>query len=420
MKSTRGIRIGLTALVLTGGPASGALAETETTLNPILRIGSEFRDRVLFSRQMEDYDVVTSVVPKVLLSLESSRISSDLSLSVGREFFARERDLDATIQFHMLEASVELSPRWSMGLEADFSETYSIEQELETSGLVVDRSRRRSWIAHPSISIKLNERTTLIPSCLLTWSEYENPVLIDTRSQTGLLQLSRELINEKTVLSMATGVSVLAYQPEESFADLDSIESAFGGMSIRHEFSETFQFNASVGYRYMRRGLDLSLQDEHGEHIDGHALEASARLTREFELFIVDLAATRGIANTPRGFTTIQNRANLTVSFHPLETLALYINGQCLNSETFLWVEDLGSERDIDSILTEGTAGIARLLGRHFMVELFYRHTLFMDEIRDSDIDNHYVVLNVLAHWKPIEELSAVTFQGSRYGIRTY
>lgn len=420
MRTFRGIRIGLAALVLVVGPASGSLAGTETTLNAILRVGSEFRDRVQFSRQIEDYDVVTSVVPKVLLSVESSRISSDLSLSVGREFFARERDLDATTQFHILEASAELSPRWSMGLGADFSETHSIEQELETSGLVVDRSRRRNWTTHPSISIELNERTTLIPSCLLTWSQYENPALINYRSQNGLLQLSRELINEKTTFSMVMGVSVLDYQPEESSVDLDSITSAYGGMSIRHEFSNAFQFDASVGYRYMRRGLAPSFQDEHGEHVDGHTSEASVSLTREFELFIIDLAATRGIANSPRGFTTIQNRGNLTLSFHPLETLALYVNGHCLNSETFLWVEDLGSDRDINSILTEGTAGIARLLGHRFMVELFYRYTLLMDEIRDSDIDNHYVVLNVLAHWKPIEDFSDVAFQGSRYGIRNY
>ncbi|MEW6441257.1 MAG: hypothetical protein AB1640_10030 [bacterium] len=389
------IRAGwLVAMLFWCSPATGS-ADTQIRLNPLLAVQEDYRSNVLFTAQDREEDFVTVLAPKLEGWLEGDRARGEVSLGIEHELYARQDGLDATNQLYSLSGSVDASERWAAGADASFNEDHSIEREVTALGIAVDRHRRRLWTAEPFVSVALGERTSLAPRAIFTWGEYRDPALRDYRTEGGALRFTRELADRKTTVSAEVGGSRWDYDPE-------SVTSGNFLASLEHAFSDTLTVEGALGYRYLRQSL--------GEVEEDHALEAVFRMFKEFRPLSLELIASRGVITSPVGAAIQQNRANMTLSLNPYEPLAFYFVGHWVGSDSLL------SGSEIDSDVFQGTPGLAWLLGRRLVAELYYRFLHLSNHSSGNEIDGHIVAVAVRLQWQPVEDIAALPFEGMRYG----
>lgn len=377
-----------------------AWAATEVSVNPIVEVLGEYRSNVFFVEGGDEEDLVTVLFPAIEGTLNTERLSSSLYLSAQRELFLNQGEMDATNQFHLLKVLFELDPKWSFGSKCSFGEDHGTERALAETGILIRRSTRRRWSPTVSMAYAFDERTALNSIFYATWNEYEDPRLLDFRTQTGMLALSRELGHRIPTLWTEAGVSHWDY-PVRSFL------SAILRASIERRISEILTFDASIGYRYIR-GSD-------GDSSEEHNVEAALGLAKDFESFRLELLGDRRIVPSPLGFPVVQNRGNLTLVWRPLARLSGYLAGHALHTEA------VRKDDGLESQSLEGTLGFGFLAHRTVAIGLYYQYLRYDNRIRDSEIDGHYVTLNIRVQMETIPDaVVTAPLRAERYVIHEY
>ena len=114
-------------------------------------------------------------------------------------------------------------------------------QELLTSGLVIGRTPRQSFLAGPGITYNLTERLLATASYNFNRVLYQSPQFTDYTSHQAGLNFTYLLKNEKTSLISNNIVSETLYAGGNNYKSMGIY------VGVNHKFSENWDVNLMSG-----------------------------------------------------------------------------------------------------------------------------------------------------------------------------
>ena len=258
------------------------------------------------NRDNQKGDFVSSVTPTIDFSNEGKGLALSGSYSLNSRYYSHEPELGYTGHNGNIGIQLDLSQRSAIS----FSDLVSYSKDTrETDGIGIQTSRTGilSNNATVALSHRLTGRTSLTLRGSDSFSKYDESSLIDSRTDSGGIDLSRQLNSSRSVNASYTYTN---FHFENRGGDDVHTQSFQIGLS--EQFSSDISLTLSGGAVYS------------GEIGDKYDWTAQTSLSKKYEMSSIALAYSRGVA-TSSGLTdeiTINDRGSLTF----LQTLSKSMN----------------------------------------------------------------------------------------------
>jgi len=342
---------GLIALVVAANPPSPADA-AEWKIDPRIELRSGYNDNISLRTDDELSSPEIIVKPATLFSYETptSGISGDLGFQVRR--YTEESDLNDEIgrldvkSFHRMENT-------ELGFNFDLIKDTTLDDQLEQTGVALDRVDRWRVDLNPTWGYAFSERSSMQLGYTYTNVDYdndENSNFFNYTTNLGTFSLSR-ILSER-----ATGSVIFQYGSSDNDAD---VESTYAGVSggADYRFSETLTGSVFAGIRRTEskatRNTFVPVQDENnniifvpvssGTREDDYGYIFSGSLSKAFLRGNTSFSATRDISNDISGFLLQVTQLRWASLYRFSETLSGQLDLSYYQSET---ANGVGRNRD--------------------------------------------------------------------------
>lgn len=256
--------------------------------------------------QNKEGDFITSVAPQFEIVDEQEKFRFNALYRLNSRYYVRHTDTNYTSHNATLGMNMNISH--NLSLRTNDSISYA-EDSLEVSDTEIQIGQ--TGIISNNFSIIVNQRISPLSTANITFnnsiSEYKNPALIDTRTDSAALAWAYEWAVDT---SLTTTYSFSKYYFDTNGGN--NTESHNLSLGIAERLSPTLSFNLSSGIVY-RPALD--------EHFDWIA---GANLTKAFERSSLNISYTRA-TTTASGLT---NEINMRdgISMRWIRTLSASFN----------------------------------------------------------------------------------------------
>jgi hypothetical protein len=217
--------------------ANGAMA-ADWSIVPSVTQKSEFDSNLNMSYTNPLSDYVFSLQPMVNFNYttEISQLQGHLGL-FGQHYITNS-NIDHIDQNYQINGRYQALPRLNLSLASSYISDTTLLSELLTSGLVIGRTPRQSFVLGPGVTYNLTER--LLGSISYNFNRvlYQAPQYTDYTSHQAGLNFTYMLRNEKTSLISNNIVRETLYAGGNTFKSLGIY------VGVTHKFTE--RWNASV------------------------------------------------------------------------------------------------------------------------------------------------------------------------------
>ena len=220
-------------LVLGGStPGRGA----DWVVLPGIELKSEYLSNINNSPTFKESDYIFSARPNVAFSYNSEITKLEGKLALLGLAYMQNSGLDRINQYYWLDGSHKATPRLSLSLTTAFITDSTANQELITSGTVINRQSRTSIAVNPGLSYFLTERLSTSVGYGFYAVDYQSGNYNNNNTQSGnynnyntqfLTNGFDYLLNEKTTLlsrltatysKYKTGNTISALGPQIGFS----------------------------------------------------------------------------------------------------------------------------------------------------------------------------------------------------------
>ncbi|HID30053.1 MAG TPA: hypothetical protein EYP19_08620, partial [Desulfobacterales bacterium] len=161
--------------------------------------------------------------------------------------YQRQDELDSVQQTYGLSGTLSPSTLLQLNLSGRYAYDYTFASTLEESGVVAERSRRRSTTVAPGSTIVLTPRNTLELSYQFNKTEYDLEDYDDYVVHGPNLTLSHDLKNERTRFLCVLGGNWTNFDQNDQDVRQRTYRAQVG---VDHQWTETLQVTLTAGAGY--------------------------------------------------------------------------------------------------------------------------------------------------------------------------
>lgn len=216
------------------------------TVIPSLKLRETYDDNVFF-KDVSDFEHLISPG----LAVKAKRDTAELELR-GRcdiSEYADHSELNTVEQAYGLSASALLNPLLEISLSGDYVNDYTFHSALEESGLVAERSKRKSVTLGPRVSVVVAPRYTLLFDYVFEKTEYSFEDYADYWMHGLTVTLGHDLLEEQTSIFFGGGAHMVDFDRWVGQLRQYSYR-AFAG--LRHGFTENLHLSLRGGARHTK------------------------------------------------------------------------------------------------------------------------------------------------------------------------
>lgn len=218
---------------------------SDWSIVPQVDVGAKYDSNINFNFVGRQHDFIFNTAPSVDFNYASEATKLTGHLGLDGQVYVNHGNLDTINQYYRLLGSQQVAPRLALNFRGSYTLDSTLTNELETSGFIMNRSRRRAFDAAPGLSFNLTERALLQVTYDFNRVNYQSPQYVDYTGQTVNIGLNYLLKNAKTTVS---GVYLLR------FIEYPSIENFYRNMGtyigLDHKFTEDWSLSAFAGLNY--------------------------------------------------------------------------------------------------------------------------------------------------------------------------
>lgn len=208
---------------------------------PAITQRSEFNSNLNLSPTNVLSDYIFSLQPTADFNYttEISQLQGHLGL-LGQHYISHP-SVDHIDQNYQINGRYQATPKVNLWLNSSYINDSTLLQELLTSGLVIGRTPRQSFVVGPGLSYNLTERLTATASYNFNRILYQASQYTDNTSHQAGLNFTYLLKNEKTTLISNNIVRESLYPGNNNFKSIGIYIGA------NHKISERWDVNLMSG-----------------------------------------------------------------------------------------------------------------------------------------------------------------------------
>jgi hypothetical protein len=236
---------------------SNLAVAADWSLVPAVTQRSEFNSNLNYDFRHPISDYIFTLQPAVDFNYTSeiSQLQGHLGLT-GQHFIAQSH-IDHVDQNYQINGRYQAAPRINLSLNTSYMVDTTLQEELLTSGLVMSRTPRQSFMAAPALTYNITERLLGAVNYNFNRVLYQDPHYTDYTNHQAGLNLTYLLKNERTTLINNNIVRETLYAGGNIFRSLGVY---LGGI---HKFSERWDVSLMSGvnisfFSFNTRVLDFS------------------------------------------------------------------------------------------------------------------------------------------------------------------
>lgn len=225
--------------------APGLAEARNNTVTPSVTVDTRYDSNVRFrgSRENSEGDFVASVTPRIEFARRGQHYGVRGFYSLTADYYTDNSDLNNLSHSAGLNFDAQLSRKWRFNI-GDRVDYYEDSLRAVGEGILVERTDILSNTAYASISRQMSTKTGLTLSVSDRIQEFDNPALVDSRTDSGTLTASHAYSQ--------TGTANLSYSyTVYDFDTEDSKITAHGvGFGLREAVSSSMTLELGGGAEY--------------------------------------------------------------------------------------------------------------------------------------------------------------------------
>ena len=242
------------AIIMSLWAADLAVA-ADWSLVPSVTQKSEFNSNLnlTFTNPISDYIFTLTPAADFNYNTEITQLQGHLGLS-GQHYLTNS-NLDHIDQNYQINGKYQATPKVNLSLNTSYIVDTTLLEELLTSGLVIGRSPRTSFLANPGMTYNITERLSSTINYNFTRVLYQAPQYTDYTTHQMGLTFNYLLRNERTTLTNNNIVRETLYPGGNSYKTLGVY------LGANHKFTENWEFNLLGGMNINKSDFATQVQD---------------------------------------------------------------------------------------------------------------------------------------------------------------
>ncbi len=225
------------------------------SLVPAVTQRSEFNSNINydFSRPVSDY--IFTLQPAVDFNYTTDIGQLQGHLGLYGQHFITQSQIDHIDQNYQINGRYRATPRINLSLNTSYIVDTTLREELLTSGLVMSRTPRQSFMAAPALTYNITERLLGAVNYNFSRVLYQDPHYNDYTNQQAALNFTYLLKNERTTLINNNILRETLYAGGNTFR---SVGIYLGGI---HKLSERWDASLMSGVNISFFSFNTQVQD---------------------------------------------------------------------------------------------------------------------------------------------------------------
>lgn len=236
-----GTRAWVALAIFIGLGATNLAVAADWSLVPSITQKSEFNSNLnlTYTKPLSDYILSLQPVVDFNYITEISQLQGHLGL-FGQHYLTNS-NLDHIDQNYQINGKYQITPKVNLSLNSSYIVDSTLIQELLTSGLVIGRTPRQSFLASPGVTYNITERLLSTVNYNFNRVLYQSPQFTDYTNQQLGLTFNYLMKNERTTLTNTNIVRAYLYPGSNIYKTLGIY---LGG---NHKFREDWELNLLGG-----------------------------------------------------------------------------------------------------------------------------------------------------------------------------
>jgi len=223
-------------------------------VKPYLAVRGEYNDNIFFIPEDEVDDYILTIKPGIEFTERTERLEAKLSGEVAPFFYADNPDLNDVDQDYRGRIGYQFTPRLNGRADAFFIVDNLPDRDILSTGLVQSIDRRKRYHLGAGTNFLLSEKAAVDVSYDFNRDDWDKDV-IDQEDLTSNVVNSGFIYNLGDWLEAATGRMNFGYANYEY--DTSETDSIYGGVGLKHFFSEIVTLEVDVGVRFVDSEFDV-------------------------------------------------------------------------------------------------------------------------------------------------------------------
>jgi len=373
------------------------VSAAEYRMAPGLRVRETYDDN-LFLKSIDDFE------HRIAGSLEMGARSERAELTIKGNWdvseYQRHDELDTVDQIYQVSGSIAPSPTVELHVSGAYVDDYTFTSTLEETGLVADRSKRRSATVKPGMTWVWDLRDRAELSYTFGQTKYDLASYPDYEVHGLDLLWSHGLTNERTDMLFQLGGNRADYET----AGEDTQQRTYHVLAgMDHRFTETLEVRLTTGIRYSepqfpRVEVFMATPNFFMPRVktvkeDKTGWLADGILRWHDERFSISAAINRDVIPSIYGENITRDRVYCSLLYRWSERLHWRISTGYNRSETDGYVTDIKQQTySVDT-------GLGYQLTEHAGLGLGYSYLWTENRINNDSDDRNRIFLELTTEW---------------------
>lgn len=240
----------LLGLIL-GGVTAGEATDWAMVLD--LETKGQYSSNINYSARNRQSDYILSAQPRAAFQYNSEITRLEGSLALLGLHYLSNSSLDRINQYYRLGGTHQLTPRFGLRLGLNYSSDSTLQEELTTSGVFINRSLRTALGLSPGVSVALTERLSTFIDYGFNYTDYQSRQYYSNYRTHSLSNGFDYILNEKTVLRSFITASYIKYNTDNTISSLGA------QLGFNHKFTENLDLSLMAGATFQRIKSNISV-----------------------------------------------------------------------------------------------------------------------------------------------------------------
>ncbi|MFZ2087114.1 MAG: hypothetical protein WAU47_00940 [Desulfobaccales bacterium] len=225
--------------------ACGPAFAGDWSVVPQVDLGAKYDSNINFNYIGKQSDFIFNLAPSVDFNYTSETSKLTGRLGLDGLVYVKDPSLDTINQYYSVFGQKKVAPRLALNLTGGYTLDSTLNEELISSGFIMNRTRRQALEAAPGLEFNLSERALLRAGYRFNRVNYQDPSYVNYSQHTVNLGLNYLLKNAKTTV-MGTVLG--------RYIDYPQIGNAYRNvgtyLGVDHKFTEDWTLSLFTGLNY--------------------------------------------------------------------------------------------------------------------------------------------------------------------------
>ncbi len=221
---------------------------------PQLDLGAKYDSNINFNFIGRQHDFIFNVSPSVDFNYASEINKLTGHLGLDGLTYVKYGNLDSINQYYNISGQHQVAPRLNLTFAGGYTMDATKNEELITSGFVMNNSRRQSLNAAPGLSYDLTERASLQLGYAYSMTNYQSQGSMSNNQSQGYNNYFTHTVNLGLNYLLKNAKTTLTATMVGGYTDYPSIGNSYRNLGtyvgFKHKFSEDWSLDASGGLNY--------------------------------------------------------------------------------------------------------------------------------------------------------------------------